>query len=332
MTDDFERDLVKRLREIERRLSLVERRIDQATKAYSQARHQMRRIWLRPPMWTFEQYAPRPVVIPPSYLPITRPSALPRIAIITPSYNYCRYLRYTIESVLSQNYPNLYYHIQDAASTDGTVELLATFGDRISWSSHADTGQAQAINKGFDQIDCQIMAYLNSDDLLLPGTLAHVADIFQSRSDVDVVYGHRIFIDQDGLEVGRAVLPQHNAKAFLWADYIPQETMFWRRRVWDTIGPFDEDFAYALDWEFALRAQAAGFKFQRLPRFLACFRVHDEQKTAARYDIGRLEMQALRKRYLGYEPSQTQIVRAILPYLARQFAFHWMYRCKILRY
>ena len=176
------------------------------------------------------------------------------------------------------------------------------------------------------------MGYLNSDDVLLPGTLAYVASVFQTRPDVDFVYGHRIFIDRDGLEIGRAVLPRHDAKSLLWADYIPQETMFWRRRVWDTVGPINEEFAYALDWEFILRAQAAKFKFMRLPRFLGCFRVHDEQKTAARYDIGRLEMQALRKRYLGFEPSQAEILRAILPYLARQFALHWLYKCGFVRY
>jgi glycosyltransferase involved in cell wall biosynthesis len=257
---------------------------------------------------------------------------VPRIAIVTPSYNHCRYLRATIESVLGQDFPGLHYHVQDGASTDGTTELLATFGDRISWSSQPDKGQAQAINRGFDGVDCEIMAYLNSDDVLLPGTLAYVAGIFQSRPDLDFVYGHRIFIDRDGLEVGRAVLPQHDAKSLMWADYIPQETMFWRRRVWDAVGPMNEGFAYALDWEFILRAQAAGFKFERLPRFLACFRVHDEQKTAARYDVGRVEMQALRKRYLGHEPSQTEIVRGILPYLTRQFALHWMHKWGMLRY
>jgi hypothetical protein len=87
-----------------------------------------------------------------------------------------------------------------------------------------------------------------------------------------------------------------------------------------------------LDWEFVLRVQAAGFKFARLPRFLACFRVHDEQKTAAIYDVGRREMQALRKQYIGLEPTQAQIYRAIFPYLAQQLVYHWMHRIGILRY
>jgi hypothetical protein len=189
-----------------------------------------------------------------------------------------------------------------------------------------------AKSRGFAGVDCEIMAYLNSDDMLMPGTLAYVAGIFHARPDVDIVYGHRIFINSDGLEVGRAVLPSHHAKTLMWADYIPQETLFWRRRVWDAVGPIDENFNYALDWDFLLRAQAAGFKFVRLPRFLACFRVHDAQKTAAMYDVGRQEMQTLRSRYLGCEPTQRQIYRAAFPYLARQLVWHWMHRIGILRY
>jgi hypothetical protein len=100
------------------------------------------------------------------------------------------------------------------------------------------------------------------------------------------------------------------------ADYIPQETMFWRRRVWDRIGPIDESLHYAMDWDFILRAQAAGFKFARLPRFLACFRIHDAQKTASTYAVGVREMGILRRRVLGFDPTQMQIRRAIAPYLA----------------
>ncbi len=93
--------------------------------------------------------------------------------------------------------------------------------------------------------------------------------------------------------------------------------MFWRKRVWDSVGPIDESFQYAMDWDFILRAQAAGFKFVRLPRFLACFRIHDAQKTAATYAIGVREMGILRRRVLGFDPTHIQIRRAIAPYLVR---------------
>jgi glycosyltransferase involved in cell wall biosynthesis len=258
----------------------------------------------------------------------------PRIAIVTPSYNQRIYLDATVASVVGQNYPALTYHVQDAASTDGTADLLQSYGPEVSWRSEPDTGQANAINTGFRAVagGCDIMAYLNSDDTLLPGTLAYVAHVFQSRPDVDIVYGQRIFIDGDGMETGRAVFPAHDARALGYIGYVPQETMFWRRRVWDMIGPIDESLRFALDWDFMLRAQQAGFKMVRLPRFLACFRIHAEQKTSAMMDVGLQEMQLLRQRYLGHIPTRAETYRAVVPFLARQYACHWLYRLRILKY
>lgn len=284
-------------------------------------------------MSTFEQYAPRPLAIDRGEVPSIT-GAPPRFAIVTPSYGQRRYLEATIASVLSQDYPALAYHVQDGASQDGTVELLRSYDRKLDWLSEPDTGQANAINTGFRLIaaDCDIMAYLNSDDLLLPGTLAYVAGVFASRPDVDIVYGHRIFIDEAGLEIGRAVFPPHDAVALNYIGYVPQETMFWRKRVWDRIGPIDETFRYALDWDFMLRAQQAGFKLVRLPRFLGCFRIHGEQKTSAMMPVGLEEMQLLRRRQLGHIPTRPEMYRAVVPFLVRQFVYHWLYRLRILRY
>jgi glycosyltransferase involved in cell wall biosynthesis len=283
-------------------------------------------------MWTFEQYPPRLLNLNACRPAPAVPANAPRIAIVTPSYNHAVYLDATIESVVSQGYPNLYYHVQDGASIDGTIDLLKSRGDTISWKSEPDKGQSSAINLGFVGVDCDIMAYLNSDDMLLPGTLAYVANYFMTHPKVDIVYGHRVFIDREGLEVGRAVLPPHDDKTLQYADYIPQETMFWRKRVWDSIGQIDESFHYAMDWDFILRAQAAGFNFVRLPRFLACFRIHDAQKTAATYSVGAKEMGILRRRVLGFDPTHVDIRRAIAPFLAQQVAYHYGYKVGLLRY
>jgi len=102
--------------------------------------------------------------------------------------------------------------------------------------------------------------------------------------------------------------------------------------VWDKIGPIDENFHFAMDWDFILRAQAAGFNFVRLPRFLSCFRIHDAQKTAATYAVGVKEMGILRRRVLGFDPTQMQIRRAIASYLLRQVAYHYSYKLGFLRY
>jgi glycosyltransferase involved in cell wall biosynthesis len=331
MDDEFRKQLQERLEAIELRLDTLAADQSQLKEAYARLRAHGRRIWLRPPMWIYEQHAPRRLDL--HMLPAPPPLSKrpPRIAIVTPSLNHGRFLRATIDSVLEQNYPNLLYHIQDGASHDGTIEILKGYGERISWRSEADRGQSDAINTGFRDVDCDIMAYLNSDDVLLPGTLASIAGFFEQRPDIDFVYGHRIFIDYAGLEIGRAVLPAHDSGALKYAGYVPQETMFWRRRVWEKVGPIDTGFHYAMDWDFMLRAEADGFKMERMRRFLACFRVHDEQKTTRNYERGREEMQKLRRRSLGYVPSQPQIYRAMMPYLVRQLAFHWSYRLGMLK-
>ena len=331
MDDELRKQLLERLAAIEQRLDELDASQHQLKEAYARSRAHVRRLWLRPPMWTFEQYAPRPLDLRMLSTAPVLPKQPPRIAIVTPSFNHGRFLRATIDSVLAQNYPNLFYHVQDAASGDGTVGILKEYGDRISWRSEPDGGQSDAINKGLKDVDSDILAYLNSDDILLPGALARIASFFEQRPGIDFVYGHRIFIDYAGSEIGRALLPAHNSEALKFAGYVPQETMFWRRRVWDKVGPMDTRFHYAMDWDFMLRAEAAGFKMARLRRFLACFRVHDEQKTTRNYERGREEMQKLRQRSLGYVPSQLEIYRAMMPYLVRQFIFHWSYRLGLVK-
>jgi hypothetical protein len=106
--------------------------------------------------------------------------------------------------------------------------------------------------------------------------------------------------------------------------------MFWRRRVWDRLGGFDESFQFAIDWDFILRAQAAGMKFSRLPRFLGCFRVHDSQKTTQRLDIAEEESRRLRMTYLGFVPGTKSIRQAMAPYMRRHVIYHRLYKLKIL--
>lgn len=331
MDDELKRELLQRLTAIEARLDDLESDHSNLKAAYARSRAHVRRLWLRPPMWTFEQHPPHPLNLGSQFCPATLPQKIPAIAIVTPSLNHGRFLRATIDSVIGQNYPALFYHVQDGGSNDDSVEILKSYGDRISWRSEPDKGQSAAINTGFARSAGEIMAYLNSDDILLPGALASIANFFAQRPDVDLVYGHRIFIDRAGSEIGRAILPVHNDKALHYADYIPQETMFWRRRVWDKVGPLDVSFDYAMDWDFILRAQAAGFKLERLRKFYACFRVHDEQKTSKNYELGREEMQKLRLRSLGRVPTQREIYRAMMPYLLRQFTLHWSYQLGIVK-
>jgi glycosyltransferase involved in cell wall biosynthesis len=322
----------ERLRSIERRLTRLERQSDVIIGIARAGIYKSWRRRFRPRLWDLAQYSSRRIRIPPEYHLEKAPENAPRIAIVTPSFNQGNLIAATVDSVLKQNYPDVVYLVQDGASTDNTTEVLESYSNSIRWRSEPDTGQGQAINRGFREIEGDIMAYLNSDDIFLPGTLAYVARVFRENPETDIIYGHRVYIDLHGFEIGRCVLPPHDAETLKWGDYIPQETLFWRRRVWQAIGSFDESFDFALDWDFILRAQAAGFSFKRLPRFLSCFRVHNKQKNIYMGDIGEDEMRRIRTRYLGDAPGQYEIKRAIMPYLLRQMFFDWMYRLRLYRY
>lgn len=332
MKEDQPHHLQASLQSIEQRLATLESRTKELLKLSQLGIIPILARAIRPRIWTYNQYPARRLKADPAYALETVPDAPPRIAIVTPSLNQAHFIRATIDSVLTQHYPNLAYRVEDGGSTDETKTVLESYGDKIAWRSEPDSGQANAINRGFQHVDGEIMAYLNSDDTLLPGTLAYVARAFRNNPDVDVVYGHRIYLDSDGFEIGRCVLPPHDSETLKWADYIPQETMFWRRKVWDAVGAFDESFDYALDWDFLLRVQAAGFRFKRLPRFLSCFRTHDTQKTTSLQHIGDKEMDILRGRYLQEIPSAYEIRQGIKWYLVRQKFYEGMYRLRLFRY
>ncbi|MBN9417041.1 MAG: glycosyltransferase [Candidatus Eremiobacteraeota bacterium] len=295
------------------------------------------RRWL--PIWDHQcfdliQHSPRPLHIPAKYRELLGTTAtLPTITLVTPSRNQAEFIERTLASVLDQNYPNLEYVVMDGASTDDTVARVNAHAHRLArFISQADSGQAQAINRGFQGNTGEIMGWLNSDDILLPGSLDYVARFFAENPEVDVVYGHRIQIDEQDREIGRWILPEHDASVLPWADYIPQETLFWRRRIWERIGgALCEDLQFALDWDLLLRFQAAGANFVRLPRFLGGFRVHQSQKTSAHLNsIGTLEMSRLRIQYLGRRVSDFEVSRQLAPFRQRSRQLHWRYRLGIL--
>jgi FkbM family methyltransferase len=262
---------------------------------------------------------------------------LPQIAIVTPCLNGRAYLEETVASVLGQDYPQLHYVIQDGRSRDGSRELaerlaVAHRGRRTEVVSEHDDGQADAINRGFARTSAEIMAWLNADDLLLPGSLHYVARYLARHPEVDLVYGHRIVIDIDGREIGRWIVPPHMASAMGWADFVPQETLFWRRRVWEKVGPLDNSFAFAFDWDFILRAQRAGFRFKRLPRFLGAFRAHEQQKTHAMSSIGFAEMTRIRRAHFGRDVTAREIENGLRRYRAVHVLLHRAYKLKLVQY
>lgn len=280
-------------------------------------------------------HPPRPLRLPAAYARAVPPPQPPLIAIVTPSFNQCHSLEWTIRSVLDQGYPALQYVVQDGGSTDGSVAILERYSSRLfAWESAPDGGQAAAINSGLRRTSGDIMAYLNSDDILLPGALAYVADYFHRHPEIDVVYGHRILVDDDNAEIGRWVLPPHDDRTIMFADFIPQETMFWRRRAWEAVGgSIDESFRFAMDWDLILRFRAAGLRFHRLPRFLGGFRVSRNQKSVAWWlPVGRRETERLTARTLGVAPSRERVRREIATYLRRHWLLDKLYLAGLVRY
>jgi glycosyltransferase involved in cell wall biosynthesis len=292
----------------------------------ARARYELVRLRMlaRPRLGRLRHYPPKALEIPANYLAAAPPHPAPTISVVTPCLQHGRFIERTLQSVLVQNYPSLEYFVQDGGSTDGTIEILERYsGDLAGWASEDDGGQANAINRAFEKTSGEIMAWLNSDDLLLPGALPYVAGYFAAHPEVDVVYGNRILIDENDNQIGTWVLPAHDDFALTLADYIPQETLFWRRRIWEKAGgALDARFTYALDWDLLLRFRDADARMVHLPRFVGAFRIHDEQKTTAADLIGAREMAVLRERVHGRPVPVVEVSDRLRPYYRRHVAVH----------
>ena len=223
----------------------------------------------------------------------------PKISIVTPSYNQAAYVPWTVRSVLLQRYPNLEYVVMDGGSKDHTVEVLQPYVHRLAhFQSARDKGQSDAIKHGFDRCSGEIMAYLNSDDMLAPGALHYVADFFDKHPDVDAVYSHRLTVDGRNRAKWYWILPPHSDWYQSRWDLIPQESCFWRRRIFDKVGNVDDSMRFAIDYDLFVRFMQAGGKMVRVDRFLGVFREHEEAKTSQLLNtVGAAEVAKVREKY-----------------------------------
>lgn len=212
--------------------------------------------------------------------PRVRVRTPPVVSIVTPSFNQGRFIRRTIDSVLGQDYPLIDYRVVDGGSTDETLAVLDSYGGRVEWVSEKDKGQADAINKGMRQARGEIRAYLNSDDLLHPGAVRRVVEHFERNPACDLVYGRDALVDVDGAFLGMFPTADYSLEALTDACCISQPAAFWRKRVADAIGPFDESLHLVMDYDYWLRAGAAGLTFQHIPDVLAHTRMHRQTKTS----------------------------------------------------
>lgn len=205
----------------------------------------------------------------------------PKLSVITPSFNQARYLEQTILSVLEQKYEPLEFIIIDGGSTDGSVEVIRKYENQITfWVSEKDQGQAHALNKGLGRATGELVAYLNSDDLYLPGAFAAVVDYFREHPECDWLCGDtRMFGEGQEDVVVSATVPKSAAHALSWAYTAPQPGMFWKRELLRE--GFDERWRYCFDHELYVRLLLAGYECHHLPVTLAAYRLHPESKTVA---------------------------------------------------
>jgi glycosyltransferase involved in cell wall biosynthesis len=204
----------------------------------------------------------------------------PLVSIITPSYNQAQFLEATIRSVLEQDYPNVEYIIIDGGSTDGSIEIIKRYADRLTkWVSEPDTGQTDAINKGFGMATGEIMAWLNSDDTYRLGAIAEAVKFLLDNPEVGMVYGDAYYIDEADRILAHYPSGTTDHKGLRrGVNTIPQQTMFFRSRLWKMVGPLDPSFYYAMDYDLWVRISAVS-PIAYHPRLWANFRLQGDSKS-----------------------------------------------------
>ena len=242
------------------------------------------------------------------------PAPMPKVSIVTCSYQQGRYLDATMRSVLEQRYADLEYIVIDGASTDNSLQVIERYAEQLHyWVSEPDQGQTDALVKGFSHSTGDIQGWLCSDDLLLPGALELISKYFNDHPEVDAVYGDSLWINNAGQYLWPKKESGFNRFTFLFDhNYISQPSMFWRRSLYEKVGGLDKDFNLAMDadlWErFSRHTHIA-----HIPAYLSCMRYYPEQKTRAMRPQGMIEDVKIRQRSTRTSPT----IWPLLHYLAR---------------
>lgn len=226
---------------------------------------------------------------------------MPLVSIVTPSYNQGEFIQATIESVLNQDYPNIEYIVMDGGSTDDTVDILKSYGDRIRWVSEKDRGQADAVNKGIGCARGQIIGWLNSDDTYLEGAVSKMVSYFKSHPDTDMVYGEGFYTDKQGVITERYLTEKYNRDRLAQMCIICQPTAFFTKEIVERVGLLDVEHQLSMDYELWLRMAKYG-KISYIPEYIATSRMYEENKTLSRRkEVYEETCRAVKKHY-GYVP------------------------------
>ena len=224
---------------------------------------------------------------------------LPLVTIVTPSYNQSRFIHATIESVLKQDYLRIEYLVMDGGSTDETVSILREYSDRLRWVSEPDHGQAHAINKGWRQARGSILAYLNSDDVYLPGAIAQAVAALEAHPEAAAVYGEGYHVDEEGRVLERYPTESFNPDRLRETCFICQPTVFLRREAVERAGYLDELLRYCMDYDLWIRLARAGKILSHTAHYLASTRLHADAKTLDQRGQAHAEILRVTYRHFG---------------------------------
>ena len=225
----------------------------------------------------------------------------PLVSIVTPCFNAARFIAETIESVLAQDYPRVEYIVMDGGSTDDTLDILRRYGDRLTWVSQKDRGAADAINRGFAASHGEIFAYLNADDVYLPGAISNAVRAFEESPEAQLIYGGGIWIDEGGQRIGPYPVRDFDASLFARECFICQPATFLRREVFGNSGGLDPGLQLTFDYEFWMRL-ARVHSMLRIDQTLALSRMHRSNKSLGqRREVFRETFHILQRHY-GYVP------------------------------
>lgn len=204
------------------------------------------------------------------------------VSIITPSYNQARYLEQTIQSVLRQDYPRIEYTVMDGASSDGSVEIIKKYAGQLTyWESQQDMGQADAINKGFARATGDIVAWLNSDDYYLPGTVSKAVQVFEENPDAVLIYGNMLAVDENGATFNTLTYRPLTFEDLLCFHIIGQPAVFMRRSALQKTKGLDPTFHFLLDHLLWIQIAKQG-KILHVDQTWSAARYHAEAKNVAK--------------------------------------------------
>lgn len=223
------------------------------------------------------------------------------VTIVTPSFNQARFLEETMLSVLHQDYPHIEYIVVDGGSTDGSVDIIRRYADRLAWwVSEPDRGQTDAINKGFAHAHGEILAWLNSDDTYEPGAVRAAVEALEKHPEAAMVYGDAHYIDENSRVIGRFPAAQTDYRRLRQGYvHIPQQAAFWRASYWRQVGPLDPTFYFAMDYDLWVRLAALAPLVYIPGQVWANFRLHSDAKTISADDRCWPEMLRVHRRLGG---------------------------------